>query len=63
MTNRTPDRLGSVFRYNPVTRRSQRLLRAMFRPAGVVATVGLVGAGLVLGIPVAFIAEPGRSDS
>ena len=60
MANKSaPDRLGSVFRYNPVTRKSQRLLRAMFRPAGVVATVGLVGAGVVLGIPVAFIAGAG----
>ena len=50
--------MGSVFRYNPVTRKSQRLLRAMFRPAGVVATVGLVGAGL-LGIPAPFIAGAG----
>ena len=31
----------------------------MFRPAGVVATVGLVGAGVVLGIPAAFIAGAG----
>ena len=60
MANKTgPDRLGSVFRYNPVTRKSQRLLRAMFRPAGVAATVGLVGAGVVLGIPAAFIAGAG----
>lgn len=53
------DRLGSVFRYNRVTRKSRRLLRAMFTPAGVLATAGLVGAGLALGIPIAFIAGAG----
>jgi hypothetical protein len=53
------DRLGSVFRYNRVTRKSQRLLRAMFTPAGILATAGLVGGGLLLGIPVAFIAGAG----
>jgi len=54
-----PDRWNSVFRYNPATRRSRRLLRAMFSPAGVVATGGLVGGGLLLGIPAAFIAGAG----
>jgi hypothetical protein len=53
------DRFGSVFRYNRVTRKSRRLLRAMFTPAGVLATAGLVGGGLLLGIPVAFIAGAG----
>ena len=60
MANRPgPDRLGSVFRYNPVTRKSQRLLRAMFRPAGVVATAALVGAGIALPIPLVFVAAAG----
>jgi hypothetical protein len=53
------DRIGSVFRYSPVTRKSRRLLRAMFSPAGVLATMGLVGAGLLLGVPAAFIAGAG----
>lgn len=53
------DKMGSVFRYHPATRKSRRLLRAMFTPAGVLATVGLVGGGLVLGIPVVFIAGAG----
>jgi hypothetical protein len=53
------DRIGSVFRYHPVTRKSQRLLRAMFSPAGVLATIGLVGAGLLLGVPAVFIAGAG----
>lgn len=53
------DRLGSVFRYNRVTRKSQRLLRAMLTPAGILATAGLVGGGLFLGIPAAFIAGAG----
>jgi hypothetical protein len=53
------ERWGSVFRYKPVTRKSQRLLRATFSPAGVLAAGGLVGAGLLLGIPVAFIAGAG----
>ena len=50
------DRLGSVFRYNPVTRKSQRLLRAMFSPAGVVATAGLIGGGLAMGLALPFVA-------
>ncbi len=54
-----PDRWSSVFRYRPATRKSQRLLRSMFSPAGVVATGGLIGAGLLLGIPAAFIAGAG----
>ncbi|HKX74569.1 MAG TPA: hypothetical protein VJR05_04185 [Acidimicrobiia bacterium] len=54
-----PDRWSSVFRYSPATRRSRRLLRSMFSPAGVVATGGLIGAGLLLGVPVAFIAGAG----
>lgn len=53
------DRMGSVFRYNRVTRKSRRLLRAMLTPAGILATVRLVGGGLLLGIPVAFIAGAG----
>lgn len=54
-----PDRWNSVFRYNPTSRRGQRLLRSMLSPAGVVATGGLVAMGLLLGIPVAFIAGAG----
>lgn len=50
------DRLGSVFRYNPVTRKGRRLLRAMFTPAGVVATAGLIGGGVALGLSFPFIA-------
>ena len=48
--------MGSVFRYNPVTRKKPKLLRAMFTPAGVVAAAGLVGGGLALGIAVPFVA-------
>lgn len=48
--------MGSVFRYNPVTRKGQKLLRAMFTPTGVVAAAGLVGGGLALGIAVPFVA-------
>ncbi|MGQ0848769.1 MAG: hypothetical protein ACT4OP_06575 [Actinomycetota bacterium] len=51
--------LGSVFRYSPVSRKGRRLLRAMFTPSGVLATIGLVGGGLLLGIPITFIAGAG----
>ncbi len=50
---------GSVFRYNPATRKGRRLVRAVFTPAGVVATGGLIGAGLLLGVPAMFIAGAG----
>jgi hypothetical protein len=53
------DRWSSVFRYSPATRRSRRLLRAMFTPSGILATIGLVGGGLLLGIPAGFIAGAG----
>jgi hypothetical protein len=53
------DRWGSVFRYNPATRRSRRLLRAVLTPSGVLAAGGLVGAGLLLGVPAMFIAGAG----
>lgn len=53
------ERMGSVFRYNRVTRKGRRLLRAMFTPTGVLATIGLVGGGVILSIPVAFIAGAG----
>ena len=57
MTNRPgSSRMGSVFRYNPVTRKSRCLLRAMFSPAGVVATAGLIGGGLALGLSAPFVA-------
>jgi hypothetical protein len=53
------DRMGSVFRYNRVTRKGRRLLRAMLTPPGILATVGLVGGGILLSIPAAFIAGAG----
>jgi hypothetical protein len=48
--------MGSVFKYNPVTRKGSKLLRAMFTPSGVLAAAGLVGGGLALGVSVPFIA-------
>jgi hypothetical protein len=48
--------MGSVFKYNPVTRKGSKLLRAMFTPSGVVAAAGLVGGGLALGISAPFVA-------
>jgi hypothetical protein len=53
------DRIGSDFRYNPVTRKGRKLARAMFTPAGVMATIGLVVAGIALPIPAAFVAGAG----
>jgi hypothetical protein len=53
------DRWGSVFRYNPATRKSRRLLRAVVTPSGVLATGGLIGAGILLGVPAIVIAGAG----
>jgi len=53
------ERWGSVFRYNPATRKSRRLLRAVFTPPGVLAAGGLVGAGALLHISPIFIAVAG----
>ena len=53
------DRWGSVFRYNPATRKSRRLLRAVMTPSGILAAGGIVGAGVLLGVPAVVIAGAG----
>ena len=51
--------MTSVFRYRPSVRKGSRLVKASLSPGGLLATAGLVGAGLLLGLPAAFVAAAG----
>ncbi|HEY7703699.1 MAG TPA: hypothetical protein VID03_02595 [Acidimicrobiia bacterium] len=51
--------MTSVFRYRPTVRKGSRLMKASLSPGGIAATAGLVGAGLLLGLPAVFVAGAG----